>query len=86
MITITNVTAGFAYPYSVLSWGGSFASSSVPTIWRGNQLMNNTNIRFEYNTSSNTITFTNVTTSSLCPSITNLPGTETLVAYIYLAY
>ena len=88
-ITITGLATSFTYPYSVVSWGRDFTSSSNPTKSRIVGLFNQTACRLDYDTTgSGTLTFTNATTTNLgCAAVTNLPAgpTETLVARVYMA-
>jgi len=89
-ITITDLSTSFIHPYSIVSWGRDFTSSSNPTKARMVGLFNQSACRVDYDTAgSGTLTFTNTTTTNLgCASIANLPAgpTETRVATIYLAY
>ncbi len=86
-ITITNLNPAFSYPVSVISWGRNFYDTATPTTSRAVGLFNQTACRLDYDYSSATLVFTNATPTNLgCPATNYLPGTETLVARIYLTY
>lgn len=83
-MVITDLASSFTYPVSVLSWGRDFSTVSNPTNSRAVMLFNNTAIKFEYDTSVPSLTFTTATATNLGVQTPQLPITETLAATIYL--